>query len=307
MNKVLVLGGAGFIGSHLIKELLYSYEDVDIISIGRGRVDIDSGRFNHFSCDINLQNLSAIYLNDCNSTSFDFIFNCTGTGAVATAHQNPLEDFKNTPLCVNEILEFIRTHSLHSILIQISTAAVYGNSDKLPMSINDELSPVSVYGVNNEIAEKIITLYSNVYGVQSSIIRLFSVYGAGLNKQLLWDACNKFKAGNSTFFGSGMEIRDWVHVSDAVKTLINAALYTRSKNMPLTIFNGGSGVARNIKNVIGKLAEAYGYQNEIFFCGEVKQGDPIGLLAEIDTEINSNVSDFDSNIHEYVKWFKALK
>lgn len=307
MNKVLVLGGAGFIGSHLIKELLSRYENLQVVSIGRGIVHIDSVRFKHFSCDVNVKNLTDIHLKGCNSSSFDFVFNCTGTGAVSAAHEYPLDDFKNTPLCVYEALEFIRIHSNSSIFIQISSAAVYGNSDKIPMSVNDVLKPFSVYGVNNEIAEKIISMYSDIYGIRSSIIRLFSVFGPGLNKQLLWDACNKFETGNSTFFGSGMEIRDWIHISDAVKTLINAGLYTKKENIPLTFFNGGSGIARNIKSVIYKLAEAYNYKGDIYFCGEAKQGDPIGLLAEIDHNINSNEIDFDSSIYEYVKWFKALK
>jgi UDP-glucose 4-epimerase len=307
MKKVLVLGGAGFIGSHLITELLNSYEFVDVTSIGRGRADINDERFRHTSCDINLSNLNALYEGKSNSMDYEFIFNCAGTGSVGVAHKTPLDDFRNTPLCVYEILEFIRSNSLKSIFIQVSTAAVYGNSDKLPLCVTDFLAPVSVYGVNNEIAEKIVAMYANVFGIQSTIIRLFSVYGAGLNKQLLWDACNKFKVGNSIFFGTGQEIRDWVHVTDAVKTLINAGLHTKKENIPLSIFNGGSGIPRNIDEVISGLAVSYGFEGPISFCGEAKLGDPVGLLADVDNRVNSNEVNFQAGINEFSNWFKALK
>lgn len=305
-NKILVLGGAGFIGSNLIAELLNQTAAIEVTSIGRGRVNINDSRFKHFSCDINLSNLNTIYSKDCHSVDFDFIFNCAGTGSVAVAHHNPLDDFKNTPLCVYEILEFIRTNALKSVYVQISSAAVYGSSDKLPMCINDKLSPVSVYGMNNLIAENVVSMYAGIYKIPSTIVRLFSVYGAGLNKQLIWDACNKFKTGNSTFFGTGQEIRDWIHVTDAVKTLINAAKNTKQENLPLTIYNGGSGVERNIREVIEQLALAYEYPESISFCGELKVGDPIGLLAEVDSNINANEVDFAEGINDYVAWFKGL-
>ena len=306
MNKVLVLGGAGFIGSYLISELLNSSEDISVISIGRGNVDRNDDRFMHFSCDINFSNLNAIHKNDCGSVDFDFIFNCAGTGSVAAAHQNPLGDFRNTPLCVFEILEFIRAGGLKSVFVQVSTAAVYGNSFNLPMKVTDSLTPVSVYGVNKLIAENVVSMYANIYKVQSTIVRLFSVYGVGLNKQLLWDACNKFKVGESIFFGSGCEIRDWIHVTDAVKILINAALYSRKNKCPLVIFNGGSGVPIKIKDVVEQLAMSYGFQNPISFNGVAKIGDPVGLLAEIDGEVISSEVNFIAGANEYVAWFKAL-
>ncbi|TDA81588.1 SDR family oxidoreductase, partial [Halomonas marinisediminis] len=81
-------------------------------------------------------------------------------------------------------------------------------------------NPMSPYGFSKLSAELLAQEYSQCFGVNSISVRPFSLYGPGLKKQLLWDACNKFSKGIGEFFGTGEEVRDWLHVEDASSMIV---------------------------------------------------------------------------------------
>jgi len=220
MKRVLVLGGAGFIGAHLISQLVVKLPSVRIYSIGRGELHGSSEKVHHYSSSISLQKLEQCFGKDHNAIQFDVVFNCAGSGSVGLAKDNPLSDFQDTLCSLYETLEYLRKNAPNTSFIQLSTAAVYGNAERLPIRVDSRLAPISTYGYTNVMAEKAIELYANVYGVKGRALRLFSVYGPGLRKQLLWDACNKLTIGDYSFFGTGREVRDWIHIEDAVNQII---------------------------------------------------------------------------------------
>src|SRR5690606_6906754 len=92
-----------------------------------------------------------------------------------------------------ELLEWIRQESPTSKIVVASSAAIYGNKTKGPISEDLDSSPFSVYGYNKSIMEKLCQSYGYNYNLKILISRIFSVYGIGLRRQLLWDICNKLK------------------------------------------------------------------------------------------------------------------
>ena len=101
------------------------------------------------------------------------------------------------------------------------------------------MNPVSPYGVHKKIAEDLCRSYGQHFKIASCVIRLFSVYGVRLRKQLLWDECLKLSKNEITFFGTGQETRDWLHIHDVVNLLFTAAEHA-SSHCPTV--NGGTGV-----------------------------------------------------------------
>lgn len=297
-KNVLILGGAGFIGSHLSLYLLNN--GYKVISIGRGCSNIINKNYEHFSCDITYNNLML----NVNVANIFAVINCSGGGSVANAQCEPFLDFEKTVLTTACILDFIRKKYKKAKFIQLSSAAVYGEVEKLPIVVNEtKCDPISAYGYNNLSAEKIVEMYSRVYGINCCVLRIFSVYGDGLKKQILWDALNKFSNGNdeAIFFGSGEEVRDFIHINDLILTIENVFKYTTT---PVSIFNCASGLGVKIKDVIGMLGVYSNIECKVKFSGEKKPGDPIGYIASImGAPIICNVS-LDEGVRKYIDWFR---
>jgi UDP-glucose 4-epimerase len=181
-NKtIVVLGGAGFIGSNLIKYLIEN-TGFDVVSIGRGSLYLSSDRLTEYCLDITLDNLNTTEINELDALAF---INCAGGGSVQESHQQPHKDFYKTTACTADILEYIRVNNLSSKYIQLSSAAVYGNCFEFPISVDTPLKPISAYGYNNLMAENLVSFYSKVYGVKAVVLRIFSVYGNVLKKQII--------------------------------------------------------------------------------------------------------------------------
>lgn len=235
----------------------------------------------------------------------DVIVHCAGSGSVGFSVENPKDDFDMTVTSTLIILEFIRLHSPDTRLIYPSSAAVYGQKEDMPIKENDPLEPISPYGFHKKICEELCESYSKNYDIKVSIARLFSVYGAGLQKQLLWDACRKIHSHEEDvrLFGTGLEKRDWIHVSDVAEIF---RIFAASKNT-FEIVNGGTGFGVTIKDVIAKILEAAGKNKNIIFNNVSKEGDPVFYTADTDRVEkigwNQRIS-LNDGIDEYVANFQ---
>ncbi len=138
--------------------------------------------------------------------------------------------------------------------------------------------PISPYGFHKKIAEELCLSYAKNFNIEIGVIRFFSIYGEGLRKQLLWDACNKIDHFDEvSFFGTGDETRDWIHVTDAA-TLIEKFV-TQLKGYQ--VINGAGGQTVAIKDVVNSLCKKFKKHTNITFTGQVKAGDPIHFWADI--------------------------
>jgi len=136
-------------------------------------------------------------------------------------------------------------------------------------------------------------------------VRLFSVYGAGLRKQLLWDASQKIMRGENNFFGTGDEIRDWLHVEDAASLLITAAGHASAM---CPIVNGGSGAGVTVREVLAELFTRFERADAPNFSGAARSGDPVGYVADIARAREwgwQPLVDWKQGVCEYVGWFKG--
>jgi dTDP-glucose 4,6-dehydratase/UDP-glucose 4-epimerase len=183
---------------------------------------------------------------------------------------HPLSDFESNTLDNIRVLDSIQRYNNGCRYLHISSAAVYGNPEKLPISEGDRKVPMSPYGWHKLMAEQICSEYHLVYGISTAIVRPFSVYGNGLRKQLLWDICTKVQSSDTVnLYGTGNESRDFIHVSDLV-VVIGKII----DNSPFTcnVYNAASGTETRISQIAGIFEQHFQGKKKMLFSGEEKKG-----------------------------------
>lgn len=302
-KTVLVTGAHGFLGREVSR--YFASLEYDVIGMGHGAWDLEGysefGIRSWVTCDISLDALIKY------GGTPDIIIHCAGSGSVPFSLSNPFEDFSRTVLSTLAVLEYTRAYSPKSTIVYPSSAAVYGEAKSLPINECDSLVPISPYGFHKLTAENLCRSYATNFGVSVAIIRFFSLYGEGLKKQLLWDACEKAKVGDFTYPGSGMETRDWVHIDDGVR-LIEKMVEHASPECP--IVNGGSGKGLCVKNLIQKIYNHFFSNPILSFRGKPRPGDPLGYEADIRESEQYGWSakiNIDNGVRRYVTWFLGLE
>lgn len=277
-QSIWITGGKGFIGRHLAK---YIAEKSQVIhGIGHGawiNDEIEEWGFTSWlNAEIDFASLGHLA---SNTGSPDIIFHLAGGSAVGPSIQNPYEDFQRTVETTARLLEWVRQHSPKTRVIGASSAAVYGADFTSPIPENVHAMPFSPYGFHKAMLEKLFDSYRETYELDLTIIRLFSIYGPGLEKQLLWDLCQKLEksvTGEILLHGTGKELRDWLHIQDACSLLWKIATLPE---LPRVI-NGGTGKSTSIFNIAELVSETWGEKHTVIFNGISRKGDPASLVAD---------------------------
>lgn len=299
-RKALVTGAYGFVGRHLARAL--AADGFEVRGLGHGQWTRDEWRSwgiaDWHLVDVTLESLITY------GAEPDVIFHCAGSGSVAFSVSNPYQDYQRTVASTHSVLEYIRSVCSNAILVLPSSVAVYGTADVMPIRVTAPLVPASPYGVHKKIAEDLCQAYGRHFGVRSLLVRYFSIYGIGLRKQLLWDACRKLSAGERTFGGSGQETRDWLHVEDAASLMIHGVQHASATG---PVINGGTGEATRTAEVVEAVAHDLGSVAGITFSGVSRPGDPKHYQADIQEALNwgwKPTRRLRAEIRRYVDWFK---
>ena len=292
-EKILITGSNGFIGSNIAKNIK------NFFIYGIGRREKKGIKKDKLPYKINLK--KNVTVNNLKSfkVNFDFIINCAGKGIVSN-HQ---EDYKKNFLPLNNILEYITKYSRETTLIFISTLSVYGNKNK-KLSETDKLNPMSVYAKNKIKAENLCKLFSKKYNIKILILRVGPLYGIGLRKQFIYDACKKVSHNKNIFYGTGREVRDYLHINDFVD-LIKKILNSKIKNFE--IINVGSGTSYKIFDVIQYIKKRFNNTDEVFFNNKGVSQNPKYLQSDnkkIQKFIWKPKRNFFKELKKFINWFK---
>ena len=308
MASVWITGARGFIGRHLSRWL--RQQGHTVAGLGHGAWPEGDARqwgvSYWLNCEIASSNL--LHLQHALGTP-DIVFHLAGGSSVSAALSAPREDFARTVSTTVELLEWMRLEAPQTKLLAVSSAAVYGNGHATGIDEDATLTPYSPYGHHKLIMEQLCRSYAASYGLASVIVRLFSVYGPGLKKQLLWDLCNKLSAatGFVELDGTGDELRDWTDVRDVVR-LLDRVSHLASSNVQ--VFNGGSGTGTSVASIASQLAAVWvrgGSPIAPRFSGLSRPGDPFSLVA---ASSRLNALGFDwripvaQGLGDYVHWYR---
>jgi UDP-glucose 4-epimerase len=307
---VWVTGGNGFIGRNLIR--LLADQGRAVHGIGHGLIDDAEcarlGLLSWINGDIDAANLDVLTKRSGLPTA---VFHLAGGSSVGLSIAQPLEDFSRTVVGTARLLEWLRRSAPNCRVIAASSAAVYGAHHAGPIPEAAETLPVSPYGHHKLMMEELCRSFAVSYGLSSVVVRLFSVYGRGLRKQLLWDIGLRLRGGERTLAlgGSGAELRDWVHVRDAARLL--ATMADMPRRDAFQVINGGSSVGTTVADVTGMLVKSWSGDAEIAvrFSGAGRSGDPFSLVAD-STRLRALPFSFETplakGIADTVAWLKGL-
>lgn len=302
-KKILITGAKGFLGSNVAKH--FKNLGYETYGIGHGGLSVEESKEIGLDFwkkdDISIKSILEF------EQTFDVIVHCGGSGSVGFSIEYPYDDFKKTVDGTLEVLEYMRVYNPKAHLIYPSSPAVQGECEDKPIKEEYIGKPASPYGYHKKIAENLCQSYSEKFGLKVSIVRLFSVYGNGLKKQLLWDACKKINNSKDEvlFWGTGEETRDFIHISD-VLSLFNILLENGDR---FTVINGGTGSKYTIKNVVTIINHLINPKIEIKFNNQVNIGNPIYYWADTQKLENYGFKanqNLEQEIKNYVEWVKDL-
>jgi len=296
--KILIIGSAGFIGSHATHffsknhevwgaDIIDAHEIANYFFLGQSDTTFDS-IFKH--------------------NKFDICINASGNGSVPISINSPLFDFDLNVVNTIKILDAIRTHNPHCRFINISSAAVYGNPAALPVKEDVQLKPLSPYGWHKMYAEQICKEYHCLYNIQTVSLRLFSVYGEKLRKQLFWDIYQKcLRSKEIELFGSGNETRDFIYIDDLVVAIDHIIGYCTFNGEAINV---SSGVETTIKEAAEIFCSEIDPSISISFNKIVKPGDPLNWKADLSIlnglGFNHKYS-IEKGLRNTAKWLKENK
>ncbi len=263
--KVLVTGAAGFIGGSLAEHFRAQGARV-FVDVARA----DSGATRRWPLS------ESALLQAMAGESPDVILHAAGSGTVAKVAAQPSLELPANLGALLTVLQYAQHHAPAARVVLFSSAALYGNAPATPQREVDARAPVSLYGVAKAQAEQLAAYYAQQHGLHTTAVRLFSVYGPGLRKQLLWDAMVKFSQGRHDFFGTGQEQRDWVHIGDVCSFMTRLV---KAPSQPgFDVFNCAGSPATTAQ-VLSVLAQASNAPAPAF-SGQVRAGDPVSLVAD---------------------------
>jgi len=274
-NTLLVTGVAGFIGRYVARYFIEQGWSV----IGTDNSPPENAPLANLKAYHRLQLPDPILAELIEASSPQVWIHCAGRASVASSITDPASDFYGNTLLTFEVLNTLRASAPQCKFIYLSSAAVYGNPRSLPISEDHLPSPISPYGFHKLQGEQLCLEFHKVYGIATASTRIFSAYGPGIRRQVMWDICHKAIFQDSiTLQGTGQESRDFIHALEIAK-----ALYIIANKAPMQgeTYNLGTGVEVTIAELAELLLEALDYQGSLKFDGKVSAGNPLNWQAEI--------------------------
>lgn len=288
---ILVTGGAGYIGSHTVLQLLKRNEDVVIIdNLSKGHRDAVLG--------------GKLYKGDLRDSDFlekvfhendiEAVIHFAAYSLVGESVQKPIDYYDNNFISALNLLKKMKEHEVKKIIFS-STAAVYGEPKHIPIVETETTEPTNPYGETKLSIEKMLKWCSKAYGIEYAALRYFNACGADESGKIGEDHRPEShlipivlqaalgKRENITIYGDDYEtkdgtcIRDYIHVTDLANAHILALEHLRN-NGGSSIYNLGSGKGFSVKEVVDKAREVTGRKIPAVIGGR-RAGDPGVLIA----------------------------
>ena len=298
--SALITGGLGFLGRSVARQL--KSEGFQVHGIGHAPIDSPDPAalgFDHWlQAPVLKRHLETL------SGTYELVVHCAGSGTVGYSLAHPDAAYRKTVESTVELLEWMRLRHDGMVLIYPSSAGVYGAKEDAPIHETAALNPIAPYGFHKRMAEEICECYARSFQLRVAVIRFFSIYGPGLTKQLLWDASRRLVSESEgvTFWGSGEETRDWIHVEDAARLISTLKGFAGTYD----IYNGAVGDRVTIRQVLTSLSRFLGREQPLAFNGIVRVGDPMFYHADVNKTFNTGwrpAVTLEAGLQKYARWF----
>ena len=280
--KILVTGGGGFIGSHLVDLLLNRHHSVvvlDNFSTGH-RSNIPAV---HASLQIIEGDVRHPESVNCAAAGCDAIVHLAAVASVQASVDDPLGTHQVNLVGTVNLLEAAKRYDI-SRFVFASSAAVYGNTETIPVSEATSLSPLTPYAADKLASEYYIDFYRRQYDLSPVIFRFFNIFGPRQDPSSPYSGVISIFMQRAisnkpiTVFGDGEQSRDFVYIADLVQLLANAVEMKNPTHLPMNV---GNEVQTNLKQLLGYLGEFTGEAPNVSYS-DPRSGDIKHSLADND-------------------------
>lgn len=253
MTKVLVTGGAGFIGSHLVDELVSTGNEVVVLdNFSTGRVE----NLNHIKDKIKLIECDISKWGDWRNEfqSVNWVFHLAALADIVPSIQNPDAYFNANVVGTFNVLQASKDSGIDRFIYAASSSC-YGIPEKYPTSENAKIKPMYPYALTKRMGEELVIHWADLYNLPALSLRFFNVYGPRSRTSGTYGAvfgvflAQKLAKEPFTIVGDGTQTRDFTYVSDIVSSLMVAA----QSSVIGEIYNVGSGASISINNLVDLL------------------------------------------------------
>ncbi|KKU09146.1 MAG: UDP-glucose 4-epimerase [Candidatus Woesebacteria bacterium GW2011_GWB1_45_5] len=276
MQKILVTGGAGYIGSFMVRELKSKgFDPVILDNLSQGHEKAVEGfRLERIDLVTDKEKLDSLL----KSEKFDGVVHMASFIQMGESYANPGKYYRNNVIGFLNLLESVKENNVSNVILS-SSAGVYGNPVKVPIEESDLKNPLNPYGETKYIMERMLEDYDAAYGIKFAAIRYFNAAGAALDgsigenhseeSHLIPNIIKSVLEGKEfTLFGDdyltpdGTCIRDYIHVLDLVETH-SLALQKLFDGAESAFFNAGLGQGYSNKEVIGAVEKVTGQKVKV--------------------------------------------
>ena len=248
--NILVTGGAGFIGSHVVDEYIregHNVVVVDDLSTGSRQNLNPKARFYH--CDIRTEQLSEVFQKE----RIDVMNHHAAQMDVRKSVLDPMYDASVNVLGGLNLFEHARKNGVKKIIFASTGGAIYGEQDFFPADEEHPTRPLSPYGITKLVTEKYLFYYEKVHGIDYVVLRYANIYGPRQNPHgeagVVAIFCSKFLSGDQPLInGDGKQTRDYTYVEDVVKANLAALSYKWSG-----VFNVGTSIETDVNALFHEL------------------------------------------------------
>jgi len=260
--RVLVTGGAGFIGSHLVDRLVTEGYDVVVLD------NLSSGSLNNIKSHIEAGNIAFVngdlkerHVVEDVVQSIDVVFHFAANPEVRVSTTNPEVHFRENVVATFNLLEAMRIKNVKEIVFA-SSSSVYGEPEVIPVDEEYPVRPVSVYGASKASCEALIHAYSKLYGIKAVVLRYANVVGPRMRHGVIYDLLMKLRENKSTLevLGDGFQVRSYLHVKDAVEATLIA---WRKSSGAYQVYNVGNTDWITVRELVEILLETLGLKGRV--------------------------------------------
>lgn len=271
--RVLVTGGCGFLGSHLVERLVADGMVVTVFDSMR------AGSIENLSAVANQVRLVQGDIRDraaveaaLHQAEPHVVYHLAANASVPGSVEDPAYDFEANAVGTFVLLDAMRRLSMKPRVILASSGAVYGQPDRFPITEDFPLRPISPYGYSKLCAEHIARMFLDVYGIPTVIARIFNSYGPRVPRYIVYDFLRKLQRDPTRLeiLGDGKQQRDFTYVTDTVSALVLLA----EKGEPGEAYNVSSGQNHSVTELATVLVEVLGLKDVQFvYTGSSWTGD----------------------------------
>lgn len=275
MKTVLITGVAGFLGRHAAREFARAgWRVVGVDRAAPEEAQLGAGTLYH-----RMELPSAGFGELLRALPPGACVHAAGRAAADGAMEDPAADFRAHTVLTFELLETLRTSAPRCRMLLLSSAAVYGHPASLPVAETQRTAPLSPHGYHRLQCELLCEEFTRNYALPTTIVRIFSAYGPGLRRGVVWDICARVLSGAAAaLHGTGRETHDFIHASDIARGLL---LLAEKGGAGAGVYNMASGEETTVAALADLLLPALLCETRPAFDGRATAGQAFCGRADI--------------------------